>query len=233
MAGAITITSFDTFKNQSGVLSLVDPSTTARPVGHWSIPRWWGSYNSVVYEHCVRIDNSSTSESIYISSSEEHPHLKVEYNGSQYVFDGDYSRKHINRILVTTDATFQTGSDYRVPLKGQILKVTAGNTGTVYYTVTVQNVSGSNKYFLNGVQQPTITLTLGQSVNFTQSDSSNSGHPIAIYTDASKTTQITSGVVSSGTAGSSGQTTYTPASTGTFSYQCSAHAAMGGVINVV
>lgn len=126
MAGAITITSFDTFENQSGDLSLVDPSTTARPVGHWSVPRWWGKYGSVVYEHCVRIDNSATNESIYISSSEEDPHLKVEYDGSQYTFDSDYSRKYINRILVTYDAIFPYGSDYRVPLKGQIVNTLPG-----------------------------------------------------------------------------------------------------------
>ena len=103
---------------------------------------------------------------------------------------------------------------------------------TTVFTVTVVSVStgyysSSNKYFIDGSQQPTLNLTAGQTYVFDQSDSSNSTHPLRIYTDSSKSSQINTGVTVSGNT-----TTFVPQTTGSYSYQCSAHAAMGGTINV-
>ena len=41
------------------------------------------------------------------------------------------------------------------------------------FTVTVVSTGGGNKYFLDGVQQPTISLAEGYTYKFDQSDSSN------------------------------------------------------------
>lgn len=110
---------------------------------------------------------------------------------------------------------------------------TLTNASTITKTVTVQNVSGSNKYFIDGSQTPTLNLYEGHTYKFDQSDSSNSGHPLRFYLDANKTTAYTTGVTTSGTPGSSGAYTQIVVASAapTLHYQCSAHAAMGGVAN--
>ena len=64
------------------------------------------------------MNNSDNNDQIYIACTENNPHLKVEWNGSAYTFDGDKKRKHVTRIFVTTDASLKTGTDYQVPLRG-------------------------------------------------------------------------------------------------------------------
>ena len=110
---------------------------------------------------------------------------------------------------------------------------TLPNASTITKTVTVQNVSGSNKYFIDGTQQPTLNLYEGHTYKFDQSDGTNSGHPLRFYLDANKTTAYTTGVTTNGTPGSSGAYTQIVVASGapTLHYQCSAHAAMGGVAN--
>ena len=118
MAGAITVTGLESFENQSGDLTLVSPDSTDRPVNYWWVPRWWWKGANTIYEGCVRFNNSDNNDQIYIACSENNPHLKVEWNGSAYTFDGDNKRKYVTRIFVTTDASLKTGTDYRVPLRG-------------------------------------------------------------------------------------------------------------------
>lgn len=97
------------------------------------------------------------------------------------------------------------------------------------YAVTV---SGGD-YYLNGDQYPAVDLIAGLEYTFIQDDSSNSGHPLRIYEDASKTKEITAGVTVVGTPGTAGSyTRFIPYANGTFSYQCSSHAGMGGSITV-
>ena len=107
------------------------------------------------------------------------------------------------------------------------------NASTITKAVTVQNVSGSNKYFIDGVQQATLNLYEGHTYKFDQSDGSNSGHPLRFYLDANKTTAYTTGVTTNGTPGQAGAFTQIVVASGapTLHYQCSSHAAMGGVAN--
>ena len=95
---------------------------------------------------------------------------------------------------------------------------------TINYTVTVQSVGGSNKYFINGQQQPTLELLEGNTYVFTHP----SAHPFRFSTDSGNTSAYTTGV----TVNSSTQVTIVVASGApTLYYYCSSHAGMGGQAN--
>ena len=104
---------------------------------------------------------------------------------------------------------------------------------TVTYTVTVYNPGSGNIFRINGVNNPVITMKRGSTYIFDQSDSSNSGHPLAIKSDAggSQTTTV------SGTAGNAGATvTYQPAypsAPSDLRYYCTVHGnGMGNTITM-
>ena len=98
------------------------------------------------------------------------------------------------------------------------------------YTITV--VGGV--FYLDGASKPTITLFRGNTYIFDQSDSSNANHPIAFR--QSDDTSYTTGVVSTGTAGSSGaKTTFNVPSNApnSLKYYCTVHGnSMGNTIAV-
>ena len=93
------------------------------------------------------------------------------------------------------------------------------------YTHVVTQSGGY--YYIDGVQQDTVTSAAGETIHFDLSDASLSGHPFRIYTDSSKTTQVTVGIEQEGD-----DLLFTPPIAGSFSYQCVNHAAMGGDITV-
>jgi hypothetical protein len=105
---------------------------------------------------------------------------------------------------------------------------------TITYTVTVVDIDGLvNKYYIDGVETPSLTFIQGNTYIFDQSDSSNGTHPLRFYTDSSKTNIYSTGVETSGTPGSAGAYTKITVSDSTpltLSYQCSAHDNMGGTI---
>lgn len=104
---------------------------------------------------------------------------------------------------------------------------------TVTYTVTVVNVGGSNIFAINGSNNPVITMKRGSTYIFNQADASNSGHPLAIKSDAggAQTTTVV------GTAGNAGATvTYRPAypsAPSDLRYYCTVHGnGMGNTITM-
>tara|TARA_Y100000015_G_scaffold41319_1_gene47302 strand:- start:498 stop:1469 length:972 start_codon:yes stop_codon:yes gene_type:complete len=115
----------------------------------------------------------------------------------------------------------------------------AGANPVIYNTrtfrVTVVNVGGSNKYFIDGKQQYGLNLVKGRTLyTFDQSDSSNSGHPLRFYLDAARSTLFSTNVQTVGTPGNAGAYTQIfVANDGptTLYYQCSIHAGMGGKAN--
>ena len=121
---------------------------------------------------------------------------------------------------VTTTTTTTTIAD---PADGE----------TITYTVTVHNPGSGNIFRINGVNNPVITMKRGSTYIFDQSDNTNSGHPLAIKSDAggAQTTTV------SGTAGNSGATvTYQPAypsAPSDLRYYCTVHGnGMGNTITM-
>ena len=100
---------------------------------------------------------------------------------------------------------------------------------TVNYTVTVSSVGGSNKYFINGVQQDTLDLLEGNTYIF----SYPSAHPFALSTTANGThgggSEYTTGVTRDTSANT--LTYVVPSSAPQLYYYCTAHSNMGGTAN--
>jgi len=84
-------------------------------------------------------------------------------------------------------------------------------TSTTTYVVSVSYASGGNKYYLNGVQQPLISLAPGATYTFDQSHSSNSNHPLRLSKKPGGThfggSTFSAGVTYVGTPGQAGSYT--------------------------
>jgi hypothetical protein len=123
-----------------------------------------------------------------------------------------------SNVDLKLDATSAGGADSTV-------QFTAGSNMTITQTsgtditfaaadeineiiVTVQNVGGSNKYFIDGAQQISLELVSGMTYRLDQSNSSNSGHPLrfSITSDGTHNggVEYTTGVTVVGTPGSAG-----------------------------
>ena len=99
---------------------------------------------------------------------------------------------------------------------------------TLNRTVTVVSVSGSNKYFIDGVQQDTLELLEGNTYVFTYP----SGHPFKFSTTSDGTHSSGSEYTTGVTHNSSTQVTIVVATNApTLYYYCSSHAGMGGQAN--
>lgn len=81
--------------------------------------------------------------------------------------------------------------------------------------------------------QPSVALNAGDTLIFDQSDASNAGHTLKIYDDINKTNEIFDGVTVVGTAGTDGETIWSPTEAGVYSYQSENAAGMGGVVEVL
>ena len=151
-----------------------------------------------------------------------------------------------SNVDLKLDATSAGGVDSTV-------QFTAGNNMTITQTsgtditfaaadeinninITVQNVGGSNKYFIDGAQQLSLELVAGITYRLDQSDSSNSGHPLRFSTTSDGThgggTAYTTGVTIVGTPGSAGAYTQIilEQDTPKLYYYCTNHSGMGGEV---
>ena len=108
---------------------------------------------------------------------------------------------------------------------------------TFKYTVTVVNPGSGNKYYLDGILIPYITLFPGCTYEFNQDDSSNATHPLRFATqaDAAGSSEYTTGVTTTGTPGSATAWTKIEVTSSTpfvLYFYCTNHSGMGGEINI-
>ena len=102
--------------------------------------------------------------------------------------------------------------------------------------ITVQNVSGLNYYFVDGVQSPTLTFEKGKTYIFDQSDATNLNHPLRFKDGSGNPYSV--GVTTSGIQpGNSGANTTIGISSGittsALRYYCTVHGdGMGNTISV-
>lgn len=102
-------------------------------------------------------------------------------------------------------------------------------------TITVTVAGG--KYYMDGTQQQTVSLSKGITYRFDNSDSSNSGHPLAFSTTSNGThgggSAFTVGISTVGTAGSTGayvEVTLEQDAADHLYYYCTNHSGMGGLV---
>ena len=68
------------------------------------------------------------------------------------------------------------------------------STSAATYTITVSNASGANKYYVDGIQQQTLTLIEGTAYTINQDDASNASHPLILSTSAVAAGNYSTGV---------------------------------------
>ena len=109
-----------------------------------------------------------------------------------------------------------------------------GSRENIGYAVTVGDSSGSNKFYLDGVEAPTLSnLIRGVTYTFDQSDSSNGTHPLVFGSTAEGNNFARGalyGSISAGSAGAATTITIPYDAPETLYYHCSAHSGMGGSI---
>mgnify|MGYP001422378931 FL=1 len=112
--------------------------------------------------------------------------------------------------------------------------------GVTSYNPNFYQVTASGgKFYLNGIERPTINLYEGQTYTFGQSDSSNNTHPLRLSTTKNGThgggVEYTDGVTVFGQPGIEGSYVKfkVPVNAPTLYYYCTNHSGMGGQINTL
>ena len=119
-------------------------------------------------------------------------------------------------------------------ISSSIVGASAGTGITSSYNVTVVS-DGGNKYALNGITTPSLTLLSGNQYRFLQHDSTNGSHPFRFSITENGThgggSQYTTGVTISGGVGDGASNSYIAIdvtdSTPTLYYYCTNHPNMG------
>jgi len=184
----------------------------------------------------------------------KHPQIRRKHIKADAIALSNARPQHTSPTIVDLDANafFSPDSNSLVPPRtpdeenrkrnlsvsvGSIV-VTGDAISVTSYAITVVSTDSGNKYLIDGSQQATLSFTRGQTYRFSQSDSSNSGHPLRLSTTSNGThgggSAYTTGVTTSGSAGSDGYTQITVASDAPsiLYYYCTVHSAMGGQINI-
>jgi hypothetical protein len=173
------------------------------------------------------------------NSNNNHPLAFKDSFGNSYTDDvtttGTAGNAGANVTIVVDNET-PTPLRYYCTVHGEGMGNTIDVTGvgTITYTTTVASPSGYNIYVVEGSNNPALTFVRGNTYVFDLSDGSNGGHPLAFKNAAGNS--YTTGVTTTGTAGSSGAkvSILVGATTPTeLRYYCTVHGnAMGNTVDV-
>jgi len=172
------------------------------------------------------------------------------YNQTIRPFEGDLIYFPLNNKIFSIQHVehesifYQMGSLQTYDLKAELFEYSGESFNTTYdfidnkfddvdlfvpstsitYTTTFSNsafnIKDASELFGSPVANAPITLEIGRTYIFDQSDDSNTGNAIQIYSDPSSGTAIGSPVVTTtGTLGTDSKTTFVPTTAGTFYYR--------------
>jgi hypothetical protein len=153
----------------------------------------------------------------------------LQNNASNVRVSGGIGTTAVGSINVLIGATETTVTG--VGSSSAVGTVTATGNLTATYVVTVASYGGSNRFYIDGVLQPTLSLTEGSTYLFNWSAAT--GHPLRFSTTSDGThgggSEYTTGVVKDDVA----YTTQITVAVGapTLYYYCQFHSGMGGQIN--
>ena len=175
---------------------------------------------------------------------------KLEAAGTPIYFDSDDVMVMLDSIwsgigdsgnfLASTDSIglAKFDADYFSVNDGGLVTLSGGFNDPINLEVTVADPGAGNRYYIDGVLTPSLTLYEGNTYRFDQSDTTNNGHPLRISATsngihAAGGVEYTTGVIVKGTPGDSGAYTQLTISGGApkLHYYCNVHSGMGGVIN--
>jgi len=137
--------------------------------------------------------------------------------------------------LLSSIVDFDTVKTMTMPQLNDVNNRVGTTTGSSPTTTTYTVTAAGGKFYIDGVQNPTLSFTEGNTYVFDQSDSSNGAHPLRFSTNANGSPTYSTGVTVNGTQGQSGSNTTIVVATGapsTLYYYCTNHANMGNSITV-
>ena len=162
---------------------------------------------------------------VYNFIGRSHNHLFGYTDGNPVFFHGAIKSMYLWKRAIDLDEVLLL-YNFGIPLVTK-------EPSTINYTVTVQNVNGSNKYFIDGQQQYTLSLVVGNTYIFDWSSAIS--HPFKFSTipdDVDNNGEYTTGVTID-------RTNYTTTilleglvPTNIY-YHCELHSGMGGQVNIL
>jgi len=207
---------------------------------------WWDSDSGVLYTWYTDVDSSQwmpatvfptvTDSAGNTVTSASLAASGVSSGTQQLYFELEGYPTYDGTVLYDHPMYLETGTEV----------TTSGNLVTSFPVKVIVKTSSHPSYgngdaegfTLNNIEGAAITMVYDRIYKFDQSDASNAGHLIKIYTDAAATTEYTTGVTFNGTPGTAGAYTQisTPVQTAAgninLHYQSSTNSRMGGTIMI-